>query len=123
MAALSLAAVSILMTTGCASTPAADAGAESNAAREDIRMVMRENKAPVQACYSARVKAVPHLRGRMIVDWVVLGDGTVGPVRVVKSLDLVVDACVTEVVKNWKFPPHPDNSVVKVRYPFVFRSN
>lgn len=115
--------MAIFIFTGCASMSGDGEEAVSGDNREDIRQVIRDNTGQMNACYEARRQAVKHLRGKMILDWIVKSDGSVGPVRVVQSLDPVVDRCAVEALKAWKFTPFKDKPFQKIRYPFVFRGN
>jgi TonB family protein len=51
------------------------------------------------------------IQGFVTVQFVVEADGTVGPVRVLKSLDPSLDAAAVDAVKKWLFKPGTKDSV------------
>ena len=45
------------------------------------------------------------IRGTVLLEVVVLADGTVGPIRIIRSLDPGLDLKVIEAVRQWRFKP------------------
>ena len=45
------------------------------------------------------------IQGYVILEVVILANGTVGPVRVIRSLDRGLDLKAIEAVRQWKFKP------------------
>jgi periplasmic protein TonB len=60
-----------------------------------------QNKTP---SYTPKARAAG-IQGRVVLDCVVLDDGTVGDVRVSKSLDADLDAEAIRTLRQWKFTP------------------
>jgi TonB family protein len=87
---------------------------------EVVRESVRAHLSEVQQCYSARLKRVPQLKGKLVLQWDILGSGEVTNVKVKESVDPVVDKCVADKLAKWKFPAPPNNMVANVSYPFQF---
>ena len=113
----------VFIFTGCATGGDSADGEAKPASKEDIRQVMLDNGRAIDECYVARKRALPYLRGKLVLDWAVLPTGDVARVKVVEGLDPVLDGCISALVKGWKFPPTTNGKVQKIRYPFQFRSN
>lgn len=110
-------AMALFILTGCATETKSEGG------REDIRQVMLDHGREIDECYVVRKRALPYLRGKIVVDWAVLPSGEVARVKVVEGLDPILDGCIAALVKTWKFPPTSNGKVQKIRYPFTFRTN
>lgn len=85
-----------------------------------IRRVVHANIGQVRRCYERALEEVPSAEGRLMVRWVIGGDGSVLAATVVD--DTVgaggVGDCVTLAVRRWQFPRPTGEGVVTVNYPF-----
>jgi outer membrane biosynthesis protein TonB len=63
----------------------------------------------------------PSIMGRIVFEWKIRMDGSVGQVRVVASSinSHSIHGCIQAAIKSWQFPRPVDTEVV-VSYPFVF---
>jgi outer membrane biosynthesis protein TonB len=88
--------------------------------KEVVRATVKAHLPEVQQCYSNRLRRMPGLAGKLVLQWDILGSGEVTNVTVKQSLDPQVDKCVAEKLAKWKFPQPPNNMVANVSYPFQF---
>jgi hypothetical protein len=88
--------------------------------REQIRSTVKSHLPEVRSCYERALKYKPALAGKLVLEWEVLGSGTVNNIVVREPLDPTVDKCVVDRLAKWKFPQPPNNIVAKVVYPFIF---
>lgn len=91
-----------------------------NMAGEGMRRIVRPHLTEVRACYSGRLKEKPDLTGTLIVAWNLGEKGEVTSVRAEQPFDYIVDNCVMNKLKTWKFPVPPKDKKVSVSYPFFF---
>jgi hypothetical protein len=75
---------------------------------EAVRKVLKADHKKLRKCYDDSQKAKPGLAGQLTVKWTVGTDGAVSGVAVEKKASTIDDsaliACVTGVIKAWKFP-------------------
>lgn len=90
--------------------------------RDIIRTVVRAHLNEVRECYNARLTHDPNLEGRVAIDFVIVGDGTVGSSVVASDTlaDEAVGQCVAKAVETWVFPKPRGGGNVIVTYPFNF---
>lgn len=74
----------------------------------------------IQACYERGLKAKPHLRGQVNVNFVIGTDGKVAHADAVEADDALTDAatldCIVAVIAQLEFPP-PRGGRVFINYP------
>jgi hypothetical protein len=88
--------------------------------KDIIRRIVRTHINEVRSCYSAGLKQNPKLAGRVTVNFVISGSGTVAS-SVVESTtlaDTTVGNCIAKAVKRWRFPKPRGGDTVIVSYPF-----
>jgi outer membrane biosynthesis protein TonB len=90
--------------------------------REVIRRVLRQNVAPIRACYEKALRAKSDLAGRVVVRFEIDAAGNVATsestsATTLASADAV--ACVVGAFKPLVFP-EPEGGAVIVTYPIVF---
>jgi TonB family protein len=95
-------------------------GARLPANRDAIQGVIRSHGADVHACYARRVAEKPGLRGKLVVVFTILEDGTVMDARAERSTlqDPTLERCVLDQVSRWRFPEMLD--ALTLATPFVF---
>jgi hypothetical protein len=88
--------------------------------RDIIRRIVRAHINEVRSCYNAGLTKDPNLQGRVSVNFVITGVGTVGSSVVQESTlkDSSVANCIAKAVKRWKFPKPRGGGNVIVTYPF-----
>jgi TonB family protein len=89
--------------------------------KDIVRRVVRAHINEVRSCYNAGLTKNPNLGGRVLVQFVIGGNGKVHTSVVGESSvdDPGVGQCVAKAVRRWQFPkPHAGGQVF-VSYPFV----
>ena len=74
-----------------------------------------------RACYQKELNRSPGLGGKMVVHFVIGGDGTVKSAKTSGGSSLrndAVESCVTSNIMRLKFPAK--GGMANVNYPFVF---
>lgn len=99
-------------------------GNEANVAqgldRDQIAAVINRNIGQVTYCYEQGLKDTPGIRGRIAIDFVIGGTGSVKTASV-DSTSLnskQVEDCIVMRLKTWKFPVPEGGVDVQVKYPF-----
>ena len=89
----------------------------------DVARVMQRSRGQVRFCYEQGLQTSPKLAGRVAVKFVIGGNGAVHSTRLDSStLDSpVVENCILERLKTWKFPLPKGGVDVNVAYPFILR--
>lgn len=89
--------------------------------REMVKRVIDQHLEEITHCYETALMANPSIMGRIVFEWKIRMDGSVGQVRIaassVNSHD--VHNCIQAAIKSWQFPK-PLGAEVVVSYPFVF---
>jgi outer membrane biosynthesis protein TonB len=88
--------------------------------KEDIRQVIRHDLRGVRDCYERALTRQPGLFGRVLVQFVITGNGTVSDSRLFSSTLGVMETevCIAERACTWRFPPTNGGGPVIVTYPF-----
>jgi len=89
---------------------------------------IREDFIPLaRSCYESALARIPGLRGRMVLDFVIVGDAKVGGIvdqaAVNKESDIAdpeFTSCMRESMLSMVFAPPGNDGWVSVTYPFVF---
>jgi hypothetical protein len=91
--------------------------------REVIRRVILSHRAQIRYCYEKQLSVTPDLAGKVLVEFVIAGDGSVTTARPTEQTlsDAEVGRCIVSKVKTWTFPKPKGNGVVVVTYPFLFK--
>jgi hypothetical protein len=87
---------------------------------EETRQVVRSHAAETRQCYLTRLHDQPELTGRLVMEWDLGDNGEVTKIRVKQPFDSLVDHCVSEKLKTWKFQAPAKDKKVSVSYPFFF---
>ena len=89
---------------------------------QDIRATVRRHENDIRACYNRALRSDRTLQGRVIMRFVITGEGTVGAAEVASAQidDPPLHGCLVETVKRWTFPAPPGSGVSVVNYPYVF---
>jgi hypothetical protein len=88
--------------------------------KEEIDRVVRSRAGVFRACYQKELNRSPGIGGKMVIHFVISGDGTVksanGAGGTLKNDG--VESCITSNVMRLRFPAKPPGGIVN--YPFVF---
>ncbi len=89
--------------------------------REMVKRVIDQHLEEITYCYETALMANPSIMGRIVFEWKILMNGSVGQVRIVASSinSHEVHNCIKAAIKSWQFPK-PVGTEVVVSYPFVF---
>lgn len=98
---------------------------------EYIQARIREDLVPIaQECYESALEDDPKLGGKLVMNFSIVGDPSVGgvvdeadadPTSEITQPDLL--ECMKESMLSLSFPPPEDGGTVSVTYPFVFASD
>jgi outer membrane biosynthesis protein TonB len=89
--------------------------------REMVKRVIDQHLEQITYCYETALMTNPSIMGRIVFEWKIRLDGSVGQVRVVASSinSHDIHGCIQAAIKSWQFP-RPVDTEVMVSYPFVF---
>ena len=93
--------------------------------REAVRRVIRQNKGAIKWCYQQELQRNPNLAGKIVLAFVITANGSVAKENV-KANTMPTNAvgeCIARKSRRWRFPEPPDGGIVRVSYPFLFKSN
>jgi TonB family protein len=87
---------------------------------EAIRRVVLRNLGQVTHCHEQGLAQNPALSGRVVVRFVIGGDGNVLASGVTENSVSVptVATCISNAVRRWSFPSPEGGGAVTVTYPF-----
>ena len=108
--------------------PAGANGPSHNLSKEYLQARVREDFYPLaRACYESALTRLPTLRGRIVVDFMIVGDaksgGIVDQAKINERTDIAdtdFTTCIRESMLSMVFAPPENNGWVTVTYPFVF---
>ncbi len=88
-----------------------------------VRGVMHEHLGQLRSCAEIERARSPAITGKVVMKWVINGDGRVVQVTRVESQmkNATVEDCVAARIKTWVFPKLPGGGIVVVTQPFVFK--
>lgn len=91
--------------------------------QETIRRYIRRNLAQIRYCYEHELARRPDLAGRVQIQFIINGSGSVTSSRVAGSTmgSPEVEGCVARAVERIAFPAPENGGVVIVTYPFMFQ--
>jgi hypothetical protein len=95
--------------------------------RDMIAAVINRNMGQVRFCYEQGLQGQPNLNGRVALDFTIGSQGLVKGAQVASSTleasagSKMVEDCIVQRLKSWKFPVPEGGVDVKVSYPFVLR--
>lgn len=92
--------------------------------KEIIRRVIRRHINEVRFCYEKELVTKPNLYGRVMIQFIIAGDGHVMASLVQNSTmgSPPVEQCIASAVKRWEFPKPQGGGIVQVSYPFVLKA-
>jgi hypothetical protein len=89
--------------------------------REEVAAVINKHLGEVHYCYETTLMKDPGLQGKLVLEWVINANGSVGKVKQKTSTlkNPGVASCIMDRLRRWQFPK-PRGGVVIVSYPFIF---
>ncbi len=106
---------------GGASAESASGGGTSGRSLSEIRDVVAQYIAGLKYLYDRELKARPALHGKVTVEFVIDGPGSVSEVRLVSSGlgHPPLESAILGRIRGWKFPSKPGDAT-RVTFPFDF---
>lgn len=97
---------------------------EEGLSKEEVGKVIHAHLSEIRYCYESSMIRSPDLEGKLILDFTISTEGTVGGARVKESSlgDPRLDDCVIRRLTKWKFPQPKGGVSVAVSYPFIFKT-
>lgn len=91
--------------------------------REQIERVVRAHQTEVEFCYRQELGRNPGLNGKVTVGWTVGDGGSVRNVSVKENTtgSVTLGNCISNYLKDWKFPSPPQGSSTDVEWPWTFK--
>jgi len=92
---------------------------------EIIRRIVREHAGQIRYCYESELTRTPGLYGKIVMKWVINGEGKVMQATPAESQmkNANVENCLASRIKTWVFPKPKGGGIVIVNYPFVFKQS
>lgn len=93
--------------------------------RDVIARVIKRHEAQIRNCYERELQKDPSLGGKVGVNFTIAGNGSVSQVAVLEDSvggNGAVGRCISQRIRNWRFPEPKGGGTVMVNYPWVFRT-
>ncbi len=92
--------------------------------REIIQRIVRQHRREMIHCYETELQRNPNLAGRVVMTWVISGNGSVVSASVSETTlnNATVESCMAQRIRRWVFPEPTGGGIVRVNYPFNFSS-
>ncbi len=93
--------------------------------KDIIRRIIKQHLAQIRYCYEKELVRTPGMFGKVATQFTISGQGRVIDAKVTRSTlgNRVVEGCVTQKIRTWKFPKPKGGGIVIVNYPFVFNTS
>ena len=88
-----------------------------------IDRVIKRNMNQIKYCYQKQLNASPTLNGKIVVKFVISGDGSVSQAKTHSSTmdgGGAVQSCINDRFLRFQFPEPRGGGIVIVKYPFLF---
>ena len=87
-----------------------------------IQKIVRQHTAELRTCYEKQAQRIKGLYGRVEPMWIISAKGDVTKVVIKESTlkNKEVEKCITNTIKQWKFPNPKNGGLVQVSYSFDF---
>ena len=92
--------------------------------KELIRRVVQQHRSKFKYCYEKALLRQPGLSGKLVLRFIIAGDGRTSKVEIDPGStlkDAAVEECVVKAARSMKFPTPTGGGVVVVKYPLLFR--
>ncbi len=94
--------------------------------KEAIRQVIKSHLSEIRACYEMKLNQDQTIAGKVVIQWQILENGSVGAARALSDRSTLGDRdvanCTANIIKGLRFPKPPAGMIGQVQYPFVFSS-
>ncbi|MHB1844298.1 MAG: adventurous gliding motility protein GltG [Deltaproteobacteria bacterium] len=98
---------------------------EGSLDKELIRRVIHQHRNQVRFCYESELVRHPGMNGKIMVKFVISGNGSVQRAAVDSSTlgNGNVESCIVSRVYQWEFPKPKGGGIVIVNYPFLLKES
>ncbi len=83
--------------------------------KEEIRQSIQQKRPQLQECYDDALKTKQGLGGKLVLSWEISDEGKATKIKVVKSVDKSLDACVIKIVEEVPFVAAPKGITAEVK--------
>lgn len=92
--------------------------------REVIAQYIKSQLGQIRYCYERQLPSNPDLYGKVQVQFTIGGSGevTTQSIGITTLKSAMVEGCILRRIAGWKFPSPKGGTLVKVTYPFLFKS-
>jgi hypothetical protein len=88
-----------------------------------VDQVVKRHMNQIRYCYQRELSRSPDIAGKVVVRFIIAGDGSVSKASINKTTlrgGGAVEGCLTRRFMNFVFPEPKNNGIVVVSYPFMF---
>lgn len=102
----------------------ADVSVSGELDKATVRRVIQSYLGQIKWCYQKELQKNPDLGGKVVLSFLIAANGsTVNPKVSLNTMSTPeVGSCIAQKATRWKFPSPRNGGVVKVSYPFLFKS-
>ncbi len=88
-----------------------------------ITRTVHEHAGQIRTCYESELSRTPGISGRIIMRWVISGEGNVVRAATAETQmnSAKVEACLASSINGWVFPRPKGGGIAIVNYPFTFK--
>ena len=95
--------------------------------KELIRRVIQEHASQIRYCYEQELQRDPRLEGKVVIRWIINGDGHVSSPQVDGGATTlasdVVHRCMMDRIQSWEFPKPKGGGIAVITYPWILRAS
>ena len=89
-----------------------------------IARIINKHLSQIRYCYQRELNKNPNLNGKVTMQFIISGEGTVNTsmVKVSTLRNQAVESCISAIIRTMSFPALKDGRTVVVNYPFLFKA-
>ena len=94
--------------------------------KELVRKVIQEHASQIRYCYEQELQRDPRLEGKVVVKWIINGDGHASGAQVDQGTTLGnerVQRCMMDRIQSWEFPKPKGGGIAVITYPWILRAS
>jgi hypothetical protein len=94
--------------------------------KELVRRVIQEHASQIRYCYEQELQRDPRLEGKVVVKWIINGDGHASGAQVDAGTTLAserVHRCMMDRIQSWEFPKPKGGGIAVITYPWILRAS
>ena len=82
--------------------------------KEEIRQSVQQKGPQMQECYNDALKIKKSIGGKLVLSWEITDTGKAEKVKVVKSVEKNLDACITKLIAETPFTAAPQGTIAEI---------